>query len=173
MTIQAEGASPFFRYFASNWRTYEPMHAETVASAIKIGDPVSAPRARRTIEATNGHVAMVTDAEILDAKAIIDAAGIGCEPASAASLAGARKLVAEGVIGPDDTVVGILTGNVLKDTEAITRYHLDAGADGRAHASANRPIRIEATIAALARLLDDVITTGPTIAADETRAGKR
>ncbi len=171
MTIQAEGASPFYRYFASGWERFEPMHAETVATAIKIGDPVSTPRARRTIEGTSGHVAMVTDAEILDAKAIIDAAGIGCEPASAASLAGARKLVAEGVIGPDDSVVGILTGNVLKDTDAITRYHLGDG-DGQPHANANRPVRIEATIDALARLLDDVITTGPT-ASDDLRASDR
>ena len=163
MTIQAEGASPFARYFASGWRTYEPMHAETVATAIKIGDPVSTPRARRTIEQTNGYVTMVSDEEILDAKALIDQVGIGCEPASAASLAGARKLVAEGVIGPEDTVVGVLTGTVLKDTDAVMRYHLDDGADGQPHALANRPVRVEATIDALARLLDGVIAAGPTV----------
>jgi threonine synthase len=161
MTIQAAGASPFFRYFASDWRTYEPMHAETVASAIKIGDPASTPRARRTIEHTNGHVTMVTDEEILDAKALIDQVGIGCEPASAASLAGTRKLVAEGVIGPDETVVGILTGNLLKDTDAVMHYHLKDRADGSRQALANRPIRIDATIDALARLLDGVIAAGP------------
>ena len=164
ITVQAEGASPFARYFASGWRHYEPMHAETVATAIKIGDPVSTPRARRTIEWTNGYVTTVTDEEILDAKALIDQVGIGCEPASAASLAGARRLVAEGVIGPDDTIVGILTGNVLKDTDAIMRYHLDDRADGTPYPLANRPIRIDATIDALARLLDGVIAAGPAVA---------
>lgn len=158
MTIQAEGASPFARYFASGWRTYEPMVAETVATAIKIGDPVSAPRARRTIDRTDGYVTTVTDAEIMDAKALIDQTGIGCEPASAASLAGARKLVADGVIPADASVVGILTGTVLKDTEAVMRYHLD---QDPAPALANRPIRVDATIAALARLLDGIIAAGP------------
>ena len=165
MTIQAEGASPFARYFASGWRTFTAMHAETVATAIKIGDPVSAPRARRTIEGTNGYVTMVTDDEILDAKALIDQVGIGCEPASAASLAGAKKLVAEGIIGPDESVVGILTGTVLKDTDAIMRYHMGDGADGHRRPLANRPIRVDATIDALARLLDGVIDAGPVIPA--------
>ncbi|MCE2490538.1 MAG: hypothetical protein J4G17_11270 [Anaerolineae bacterium] len=65
----------------------------------------------------------VSDQEIMDAKARIDAQGIGCEPASACSLAGARKLAMAGVIGPDESVVGILTGNVLKDPDATINYH--------------------------------------------------
>jgi threonine synthase len=69
---------------------------------------------------------MVTDQEIMDAKALIDSAGIGCEPASACSLAGARKLVEQGVIQPGETVVGVLTGHLLKDPDAIINYHTDA-----------------------------------------------
>ena len=171
ITVQAEGASPFARYFASGWQTYEPMHAETVATAIKIGDPVSTPRARRTIEQTNGYVTMVTDEEILDAKALIDQVGIGCEPASAASLAGTRKLVAEGIIGPDDSVVGILTGTVLKDTDAVMQYHMGDGTDGHRRALANRPIRVDATLDALARLLESVIEAGPVATADDLLTG--
>ena len=105
-TIQAAGAAPFAAYFESGWDHYEPVAADTIATAIKIGNPASTPRARRTIERSGGVVTTVSDAEIMDAKAAIDRAGIGCEPASAASLAGTRRLVAEGVIGQDATVVG-------------------------------------------------------------------
>jgi threonine synthase len=90
-----------------------------VATAIRIGDPVSHERARIAIQTTRGVVAEVSDDEILAAKARIDGAGLGCEPASAASLAGARKLRSEGVIGPEERVVCVLTGNILKDPDAI------------------------------------------------------
>ena len=73
---------------------------------------------------------------------VIDRIGIGCEPASAASLAGVRKLVASGEIKPGETVVGILTGHVLKDTDAVTAYHL--GPDSEYRPMANRPISIPA-----------------------------
>ena len=115
--IQAEGASPFYRSFKNSFKQRETMQADTVATAIRIGDPVSYARARRVIEETNGIVESVTDDEILAAKAVIDRSGIGCEPASAATLAGVRKLVAQGVIKRDDKVVGILTGNLLKDSK--------------------------------------------------------
>lgn len=118
--IQAAGANPFARSFASGWREFAPVTAHTRASAINIGAPVSYARARAVIEATGGVVTEVTDTEIFTAKAQIDRAGIGCEPASAASVAGARRLVAEGVIAPDARVVAILTGHVLKDTEQAT-----------------------------------------------------
>src|SRR6266567_580696 len=95
----------------------EPVQAQTVATAIKIGNPVSYTRARRVIEESNGIVEDVTDEEILAAKTIIDRAGLGCEPASAATLAGIRKLVERGVIKRDERVVGILTGNLLKDSQ--------------------------------------------------------
>lgn len=121
--IQAEGASPLYRAYLSNFRDYAPMKAETVATAIKIGNPVNYKKALRTLAWTNGVVSMVSDQEIMDAKALIDATGIGCEPASACSLAGTRKLVQEGVIQPHETVVGILTGHILKDPDAIIGYH--------------------------------------------------
>jgi threonine synthase len=115
-SIQAAGANPFYRSFTQQFARRERVHAETVATAIKIGDPVSYPRARRVIEESNGIVEEVTDAEILAAKAVIDRSGIGCEPASAAALAGAKKLVERGIIKRDERVVGILTGHLLKDS---------------------------------------------------------
>jgi len=98
-------------------------HPETLATAIKIGDPVSWPKAQHEIETTGGVVERVTEQEIADAKAIIGQCGIGCEPASAATLAGIRKLTAAGVMKSDDDVVAVLTGNVLKDPDYIYRYH--------------------------------------------------
>jgi len=115
-SIQAAGANPFYRSFQRGFTTREPVQAQTVATAIKIGDPVSFTRARRVIEESNGLVEEVTDAEILAAKTIIDRSGLGCEPASAATLAGIRKLVGRGVMKRDESVVGVLTGNLLKDT---------------------------------------------------------
>jgi len=116
-SIQAAGANPFYRSFKQGFTRRESVHAETVATAIKIGDPVSYTRARRVIEESDGVVEEVSDAEILEAKAVIDRAGIGCEPASAATLAGVRKLVARGIIKHDERVVGVLTGNLLKDSK--------------------------------------------------------
>jgi threonine synthase len=116
-SIQAAGANPFYRSFMQGFALRESVQADTVASAIRIGNPVSYTRARRVIEECDGIVEEVTDAEILEAKAIIDSVGIGCEPASAATLAGVRKLVARGVIKRDERVVGVLTGNLLKDSK--------------------------------------------------------
>jgi threonine synthase len=116
-SIQAAGANPFYRSFKQNFAVRESVQAETVATAIKIGNPVSYTRARQVIEESDGIVEEVTDDEILAAKAIIDRAGIGCEPASATTLAGARNLVARGIIKRDERVVGVLTGNLLKDSK--------------------------------------------------------
>ena len=122
--VQAEGSSPFYDYMTSPGKPFVPQtHPETLATAIKIGDPVSWPKARFEIEATNGVVERVSEQEIADAKAVIGASGIGCEPASAATLAGIRKLTASGVIDRDSDVVAVLTGNVLKDPDYIYRYH--------------------------------------------------
>ena len=119
LAVQAKGANPFYRSFADAFRSRHRVRPETVATAIRIGDPVSYDRARIAIETTRGVVAEVSDDEILEAKARIDGAGLGCEPASAASLAGARKLRAEGLIAPGERVVCVLTGNLLKDPDAI------------------------------------------------------
>ncbi|MBI3844195.1 MAG: threonine synthase [Planctomycetes bacterium] len=117
--IQASGANPFSRGFAEDFRTRHRMKAETIASAIRIGDPVSWDKARAAIAETHGVVGEVTDAELLEAKRAIDEAGIGCEPASACSLAGVRKLRAAGTIRPSDDVVCVLTGHVLKDPDVV------------------------------------------------------
>ncbi|CAA9523897.1 MAG: Threonine synthase [uncultured Thermomicrobiales bacterium] len=156
VTVQAAGAAPFAPYFASGWQTYAAVSPETMATAIKIGNPASTPRARRAIEQTEGIVTTVSDDEIEDAKAIIDRVGIGCEPASAASLAGVKRLVREGVLGPDSRVVGVLTGHLLKDTEAVIGYHL-RDRDGAARGQANRPLTVPARLDALERVLADAL----------------
>lgn len=127
--IQAEGASPFFRSYKENFAQRYTMTAHTYASAIKIGNPASYPKAKRAIGWTNGIVEMVTDQEILDAKAQVDRSGIGCEPAAAASVAGIKKLIAAGVIKPDEEVVGVLTGHILKDPDIVIKYHEESLAD--------------------------------------------
>ena len=119
--VQAAGAAPFARGFREGFAKRHRVKAETVATAIRIGDPASWDRAVAAIRETNGVVTDVTDAEILEAKSAVDRAGIGCEPASAASVAGARRLVREGVIGPRERVVAVLTGHVLKDPDALLR----------------------------------------------------
>lgn len=97
--------------------------ASTIASAIEINRPVNLRKCLRALEQMQGVVRRVSDQEILDAKAKIATGGFGCEPASAASVAGARLLCAEGVIGPDERVVCILTGHQLKDPTATVAYH--------------------------------------------------
>ena len=154
--IQAAGAAPFAAYHAGGYKAFEPVAADTVATAIKIGNPASTPRARRSIALTHGLVTTVTDDEILDAKAAIDRVGIGCEPASAASLAGLRRLVADGAIPPDATAVALLTGHVLKDPDAVVAYHLADHAGGP-RAGANRPLRVAAEMPALERALADAL----------------
>ena len=99
------------------------MRAATIASAIEINRPVNLTKALRALDRCDGVVREVTDQEILDAKAQVGAGGLGCEPASAASVAGARKLRQEGVIGADERVVCILTGHQLKDPTATVAYH--------------------------------------------------
>jgi threonine synthase len=140
--IQAEGANPFYKLWHSIEKKLEPMKPDTIASAIKIGNPVSWEKALRSIRETDGVVEQVSDNEILDAKAIIDASGVGCEPASAASLAGARKLRDMGIIASDDQVVCILTGNLLKDPSTTVNYHID-GVSAR---YSNMPVVVEADL---------------------------
>jgi threonine synthase len=103
--------------------TAEGRKASTIASAIEINRPVNLSKCLRALDFCNGVVREVTEQEILDAKAQVGAGGLGCEPASAASVAGARKLVVEGVIGKSDRVVCILTGHQLKDPNATVAYH--------------------------------------------------
>lgn len=155
--IQAEGASPLYHSFKTGFQTYASQTAQTVATAIKIGNPVNYKKAVRTIQWTEGVVEMVTDQQIMDAKALIDRAGIGCEPASACSLAGTKKLVEMGIIKPDDTVVGVLTGHMLKDSDAIMGYHMNEMADLEP-AYANQPVLVGDDMAAIERVLGGAAT---------------
>jgi threonine synthase len=120
-SIQASGANPFYRSFREQFATRHRITAETIATAIRIGDPVSHEKAVASIRDTDGVVEQVTDEEILAAKREIDELGIGCEPASAATLAGLHKLRRAGVIGASERVVCILTGHILKDADANLR----------------------------------------------------
>jgi threonine synthase len=151
LAVQASGAAPFAQSFRDGFRERRRVEPDTIATAIRIGAPASWDRAVRVIRETNGIVADVNDDEILDAKAVIDAAGVGCEPASAASLAGVAKLRREGVIGAEESVVAVLTGHLLKDPEAVIAYHRDAEPPPR---HANRPIEIDAQVSEVARVLD-------------------
>jgi threonine synthase len=143
--IQAEGSAPFARMFqelkskrALSNRTVggqaapgeglaESMITEprpqTLATAIKIGAPVSWKKSLRAILQSGGEVIAVTEQEIADAKAIVGREGVGCEPASATTVAGIRRLVADNRIRPDEEVIAVLTGHVLKDPEYVSRYH--------------------------------------------------
>jgi threonine synthase len=148
--VQASGAAPFARSFAEGFAQRYRVKAETVATAIKIGDPASYDRAVRAIRETNGVVLSVPDAEILDAKAAVDSSGVGCEPASAASLAGLRQLIRRGEIKPSNRVVAILTGNILKDTGLLLRYHQETEPPP---AGANRPVEIDGNLSEIERVL--------------------
>jgi len=127
--VQAAGAAPFADYFSrqlSNSKQtdfIDDPHPTTLASAIKIGAPVSWKKSFRAVNETGGVVITVNEQEIADAKAVIGSDGIGCEPASATTIAGIRKLRADEVIGKDETVVAVLTGHVLKDTDYVINYH--------------------------------------------------
>jgi threonine synthase len=121
--IQAEGAAPFYDLWSHGGEFHAITKPETLATAIRIGDPVSWPKALHEVRSSNGVVERVTEQEIADAKAQIGRCGIGCEPASAATLAGIRKLTAGGVIDRGADVVAVLTGNLLKDPDYIYRYH--------------------------------------------------
>jgi threonine synthase len=120
--VQAEGAAPLVRTFRTG-EALRPVVASTTATAIKIGAPASWRKSLREVRESGGTVLAVSDAEIADARAVIGAEGIGCEPASAASLAGLRRLVAEGTVKPDEDVVLVLTGHLLKDTAYAASYH--------------------------------------------------
>ena len=123
--VQAEGSAPFHHLFQSgvDGTIDNVENPETLATAIRIGAPVSWEKARYEIQTSGGVVESVTEHEIADAKAVIGRSGIGCEPASAASLAGAKKLRAKGVIPADADVVGVLTGHLLKDPDYVYHYH--------------------------------------------------
>jgi threonine synthase len=125
--IQAAGANPLARSFKENAGTaMTPVEADTRATAIRIGNPASWRKAARAIQETGGWCLDVTEAEIAIAKAEIGAEGLGCEPASAVTLAGLKKLRAQGSVASGDTVVLILTGHSLKDADYTIDFHRGA-----------------------------------------------
>ena len=156
--IQAEGAAPFYDLFVQRGEFRSVAEPKTLATAIRIGDPVSWPKALQEVSASDGVVEKVSEQEIADAKAIIGRCGIGCEPASAATLAGIRKLTAARVIRSSDDVVAVLTGNLLKDPDYIYRYHTGKLQDpeGKLLASrfANRPVRAPNDADEIAKILE-------------------
>ncbi len=171
--IQAEGANPLYRAMQANGGEHlEAVTADTRASAIRIGNPASWRKAVRVLRETGGTVEEATEQEIALAKAEIGAEGIGCEPASAVTLAGIKKLVAKGFVGSEETAVLLLTGHTLKDSEYTLRYHRGelltgaemAGAtlEERAqHAQLARlPVVLEPSADAVLRMLDAAMATG-------------
>ena len=123
--IQAQGASPLYNSFIAKDPTLHPVHAETRATAIKIGNPVSFEKALFAISFTGGLVEQVSEDEIAAAKSVIGRDGIGSEPASATTIAGCKKLLEKGNIKPDESVVCILTGHLLKDPDYTVEFHRD------------------------------------------------
>jgi threonine synthase len=121
--IQAQGANPLYRWFNDTNREMKPVVAETRATAIRIGNPASWKKSARVIEETGGWCEEATEQEIALAKAEIGAEGVGCEPASAVTLAGLKKLVKQGRVNSGERVVLILTGHTLKDSQYTIAYH--------------------------------------------------
>jgi threonine synthase len=150
--IQAEGANPLYRAWKDGGDV-QPVAADTLASALRIGNPVSWRKSLRGLRSTMGVVEQVSDQEIMDAKARVDAIGIGAEPASCATVAGIRKLTAAGVIGEDERVCGVLTGHLLKDPDAVVNYHQNR-LDGITSHDANAPRKSDGTLDDVRRLLD-------------------
>ncbi len=122
--IQAEGANPLVRSFAeNNGETITPVEAHTRATAIRIGNPASWRKAARVVRDTGGWCLDVSEAEIAIAKAELGSEGLGCEPASAVTLAGLKKLCRQGKIAPSESVVLLLTGHTLKDPDYTINFH--------------------------------------------------
>ena len=142
--VQAAGAAPFARSFAEDFAQRHRVKAETVATAIRIGDPASYDRAVRAIRETDGVVLAVSDEEILEAKAVVDACGRRLragERGERGRRAAPRARPARSA--PSERVVAVLTGHVLKDPGALLQYHRDMDPPPP---GANRPIEIEPTL---------------------------
>jgi threonine synthase len=174
--VQAEGSAPLARLFASLGpqpsaqdldlpNTMAPVEQpRTLATAIKIGAPVSWRKSLRAVLRSHGQVISVSEQEIADAKAMIGRDGIGCEPASATTVAGIRKLVAAGHIHPKEEVFAVLTGHLLKDPDYVNHYHrgtlsMDSGEGPQPIRGSfrNAPLRVAATKAAVLKSLNQRI----------------
>jgi threonine synthase len=158
--IQAEGANPLYTCVRERGgRTLVPVKAETMATAIRIGNPASWRKAVRVLEATGGACEQVSEEEIALAKSEIGIEGLGCEPASAVTLAGLKKLLRSGFVQANETVVLLLTGHVLKDPEYSLKFHagelFDHGGELSAELDARRrpPIQVDASVEAITAVL--------------------
>ena len=156
--IQAVGANPLVRSFAaSKGAAMEPMEAHTRATAIRIGNPASWRKAARVIQDTGGWCLDVTETEIAVAKAELGAEGLGCEPASAVTLAGLKKLRADGRVAAGETVVLLLTGHTLKDADYTIDFHRGtllneqeiAGHEAEVNALRRNAVTVDATPSAV------------------------
>ncbi len=161
--IQAEGANALVRTLRETaGKRLISVRAETRATAIRIGNPASWKKAIHVIEATGGACEQVTEIEIAQAKAEIGAEGIGCEPASAVTLAGLKKLLQQGLVKPEETVVLVLTGNLLKDPDFTMEFHRgdlfkgtsDEGATGGLDRLRRPPAVLDATLDAVIGALE-------------------
>jgi threonine synthase len=161
--IQAEGANALVRTLRdADGKSLVSVHAETRATAIRIGNPASWKKAVHVLEATGGLCEQVTEIEIAQAKAEIGAEGIGCEPASAVTLAGLKKLVKQGFVKPEESAVLVLTGNLLKDPDFTMEFHRgdlfkdtsDEDASAALKPLRRPPIVLDATLDAVIRTLE-------------------
>lgn len=161
--IQAQGANPFYRCVREfGGKKLEAMTADTLATAIRIGNPASWKKALRVLEATGGAVEQVTEVEIAEAKAEIGSDGIGCEPASAVTLAGLKKLRRSGFVKAGESVVLILTGHLLKDPDFTIKFHrgdLFAGTGDEVEAAKTKhlqraPVVLDADLGAVIAALE-------------------
>ncbi len=157
--IQAEGANALVRTLReADGKRLVSVQPETRATAIRIGNPASWKKAVAVVEATGGTGEQVSEVEIAQAKAEIGEEGLGCEPASAVTLAGLKKLVKQNFVQPDETVVLVLTGNLLKDPDYTIEFHrgdLFPGAPAPTLDHLRRPpIVLEATLDAVIRTLE-------------------
>ncbi|HKI00264.1 MAG TPA: threonine synthase [Candidatus Sulfotelmatobacter sp.] len=161
--IQAEGANALVRTLRETaGKRLVSVQAETRATAIRIGNPASWKKAAHVLEATGGACEQVSEVEIAQAKAEIGAEGIGCEPASAVTLAGLKKLVKQKFVKPEETVVLVLTGNLLKDPDYTIGFHRgelfkgtgDESASAKLNPLRRAPIVLDATLDAVIRTLE-------------------
>jgi threonine synthase len=164
--VQAAGANPLVRSFMEHQATtLEPVEAHTRATAIRIGNPASWRKAVRVIQESGGWCLDATEAEIAIAKAELGAEGLGCEPASAVTLAGLKKLRAEGKIASNETVVLVLTGHTLKDADYTIEFHRGtllkeeeaAGLETKIASLQRNAVAVEATAAAVLAAMKDSV----------------
>ena len=161
--IQAEGANPLVRTLReAGGKELVRVRAETMATAIRIGSPASWKKAVSVLKSTDGTVEQVSDVEIALAKAEIGADGIGCEPASAVTFAGLKKLLKQGFVETNQIVILILTGHLLKDPEFTLKFHrgdlfsgtADERESGKVSSQQRAPVVLEANADAVIRTVE-------------------